>query len=176
MKKILFSIIILLNVFQVFAQKAYFQQEANYVINVALDDKTHTAKGNINIEYTNNSPDELPYIYMHLWGNAFKNQKSAFAKQLLRNYKTDYYFSKPEEKGGYSDLDFKVNGEMAKLEFDANNPDIAKLMLPKALKSGEKITIATPFTLRIPTSYSRFGHVGESYQMTQWFQIGRAHV
>ncbi len=169
MKKILFSIIILLNVLQVFAQKAYFQQEANYVINVALDDKTHIAKGDISIEYTNHSPDELPYIYMHLWGNAFKNQKSAFAKQLLKNYSTDYYFSKPEEKGGYSDLDFKVNGTVASLEFDPKNPDIAKLMLPKALKPGEKITIATPFTLRIPTSYSRFGHVGESYQMTQWF-------
>jgi len=41
--------------------------------------------------------------------------------------------------------------------------------LSKPLKSGETIVIETPFTLQIPKSFSRLGHVGQSYQLTQWY-------
>jgi hypothetical protein len=151
------------------AQKAYFQQEANFKINVSLDDKTHIATGDVAIEYTNNSPDALTYIYMHLWGNAFKNQKSAFAKQLLTNRNTKFYFSKSEDRGFYINLNFKVDGESVIMEADPKHPDIAKIILKKPLQSGQKIKIETPFSLKIPNSFSRLGHVGESYQLTQWF-------
>ena len=59
------------------AQKPYFQQEVNYKIVVSLDDKTHTLTGNIEIEYINHSPDTLAEIWMHWWGNAFKNRGRA---------------------------------------------------------------------------------------------------
>jgi len=48
-------------------------------------------------------------------------------------------------------------------------PDIAISYLPKSLQSGDKIKIDIPFTLKVPASFSRLGHVGDSYQMTQWF-------
>ena len=59
----------------------YFQQEVNYDINVALDDKLHELNADITMEYTNNSPDALNFIWMHLWPNAYKNGKTALAKQ-----------------------------------------------------------------------------------------------
>ena len=50
-----------------------------------------------------------------------------------------------------------------------NHKDIAILTLAKALQPGGTITISTPFLVDIPASFSRLGHVGESYQMTQWY-------
>jgi hypothetical protein len=47
--------------------------------------------------------------------------------------------------------------------------DIVKLILPKPLQSGGKITITTPFRVKIPHVFSRLGHVKQSYQITQWF-------
>lgn len=151
------------------AQKTYFQQEVDYKIAVTLHDSIHTLVGTIAMDYKNNSPDRLDAIYIHLWGNAYQNRTTAFARQKLRTRDTEFYFAKAEDLGGYSNLNFTVNGESAVLELQKDNPDIAVLRLPKPLESGQLITIQTPFTLKIPASFSRLGHVGDSYQMTQWF-------
>jgi len=38
------------------------------------------------------------------------------------------------------------------------------------LKSGEKMIISTPFHVKIPSGeLSRMGHIGQSYQITQWY-------
>jgi Peptidase family M1 domain len=152
-----------------FAQKSYFQQEVNYKIKVSLDDEKHSVKGDISIEYVNNSPDALNEIWMHLWGNAYKNQRTAYAKQQLEQGKTRFYFAKENDLGYFSELNFMVNNTKATWSFDPKNPDIALIKLNTPLKSGEKLTISTPFSLKIPASFSRLGHVGQSYQMTQWF-------
>ncbi|MBI1227984.1 MAG: hypothetical protein GC192_22320 [Bacteroidetes bacterium] len=168
MKKIFLFTLLTFVFSSAFAQK-YFQQSVNYRINVTLDDVANTIKGDIIIEYENNSPNPLDSIWMHLWGNAFKNQNTAFAKQKLRSGDTKFYFAKDSDLGYYSDLDFSVYGQKIKWEFDKNNPDIAVLHLAQPLESGGRIVFKTPFTLKIPASWSRLGHVGTSYQMTQWF-------
>ncbi|MBK9013614.1 MAG: M1 family metallopeptidase [Saprospiraceae bacterium] len=168
MKKLLLFAL-LATAFNTAQAQSYFQQEVNYRINVTLDDVAHTVTGDIIIEYQNNSPHQLDSIWMHLWGNAFKNQNSAFAKQKLRNGDTKFYFAKDKDLGYYSNLDFTAYGQKLDWAFDKNNPDIAVLRLAQPLQSGGKIVIKTPFTLKIPASWSRLGHVGTSYQMTQWF-------
>ncbi len=168
--KITFSLFIGLLVSTItIAQKEYFQQEVNYKIAVTLNDQEHILKGNIEMQYTNNAPEALDFIYLHLWGNAFKDRTTAFARQKIRTNSTRFYFAEDSELGNYSGLDFTVDGEKARLEFEPENPDIAKLYLPKPITTGATIQIASPFLLKIPASFSRLGHVGESYQMTQWF-------
>ncbi len=168
--KSLFLILLFLFCYgQINAQSSYWQQEVNYKIAVALDDSSHTISGTIEMEYINHSPDALDFIYLHLWGNAFKNRSTAFVQQQLRTGNTAFYFANEEDLGGYAGLNFTVNGQQARLEYDAQNPDIAKLYLPETLPSGARIFLASPFTLKIPASFSRLGHVGQSYQMTQWY-------
>ena len=77
------------------AYAQYWQQQADYSISVSLNDKTHTLSGMLKLDYTNNSPDTLPYIWFHLWPNAYKNDKTAFSDQLLENGNTDFYFACP---------------------------------------------------------------------------------
>ena len=66
-------------------QKIYWQQQVNNTINVSLDDQQHMLNADITMEYFNNSPDTLSYIWIHLWPNAYKNDKTAFSEQLLKN-------------------------------------------------------------------------------------------
>jgi len=152
-----------------FGQAAdYWQQEVHYRIDVALDDSLHTLRGEIEFTYLNHSPDALDTLYLHLWGNAFSDRTSAFARQQLRQGKSAFYFAPPEALGGYRGLDFRVDGQAVPLQRTAE-PDIAYLLLPAPLRSGDSIRVQTPFTLRIPESFSRLGHVGQSYQLTQWY-------
>ena len=147
----------------------YWQQEVNYVINVKLDDAANFLHGNISIEYINHSPDTLHYIWFHLWPNAYRNTETAFAKQLLRNQNTDFYYSDEKDKGYIDSLSFKINDRAASLQYDGENIDEAKLLLNEPLPPGQKIAIFTPFRVKIPRTFSRFGHIGQSYQVTQWY-------
>ncbi|MBK0401685.1 hypothetical protein I5M27_01730 [Adhaeribacter sp. BT258] len=147
--------------------QTYWQQEVNYKIAVSLNDDKHELSGTEEIEYVNHSPDQLTYIYFHLWPNAYKNTKTALAKQMVVNGSRKLQFAKKEQRGYISNLAFEVNGRPARLEYEQE--DIGKLILNEPLKPGEKITIKTPFVVKVPGAFSRLGHVAQSYQITQWY-------
>ncbi|MEO1516054.1 MAG: M1 family metallopeptidase [Bacteroidota bacterium] len=150
-------------------QTAYFQQEVNTLIEVTLNDSLHTLDGYIEITYVNRSPDTLKEMYMHLWANAYKDRNTAFARQKLRTGSSRFFFAKDSELGNFSKLDFQQNGNSISWDLKTNNPDIALLELAEPLGPGATTVIRTPFLLKIPRSFSRLGHVGQSYQLTQWF-------
>lgn len=152
------------------AANDYWQQTVNYTLEVVLNDKRHELDGFVTIEYTNNSPDTLDFIYFHLWPNAYIDQSTAFAQQKLENGDTDFYYSRADQRGSIAGIDFK-NGDKKSLKWavDAEHPDIAKLFLATPLAPQQTRVITTPFVVDIPDSFSRLGHVGESYQICQWY-------
>ncbi|MEK7226519.1 MAG: M1 family metallopeptidase, partial [Bacteroidota bacterium] len=154
---------------QLTAFSQYWQQQVNYIIDVSLNDKEHTLDGFEKIEYINNSPDTLTFIWFHLWPNAYKNDRTAFTDQTLENGSTKFYFSEKEQRGYLNRLDFKVNSTTAVVEDHPSHIDIVKLVLPSPLAPGQKISITTPFHVKLPFNFSRGGHDGQSYQATQWF-------
>ncbi|GAB4143589.1 MAG: hypothetical protein Fur0041_18670 [Bacteroidia bacterium] len=169
MKKILLSASLLLGI-SAFAQKPYFQQFVKYNIQVKLNDQKHELTAFETIEYTNNSSDQLTFIYMHLWPNAYKNNHTAMGKQVTENGELFFYYAKEEDRGYIDSLDFKVDGQPVKMEPDPKNPDICKIILNQPLNPGEKITISTPFHVKIPSGkISRLGHIDQQYQITQWY-------
>lgn len=149
----------------------YFQQNVDYKITVTLDDQNKMLRGFEEFKYQNNSPNELEFIYIHLWPNAYKNNKTALAKQLYVGMNnSELEFATEEALGFIDSLDFYVDGVKAQWELDADNIDIAKLFLPKGLISGKSIKVSTPFRVKIPSGeISRLGYVGESFQITQWY-------
>ncbi len=149
--------------------KNYWQQQVNYTIQVSLNDQQHSLSGSIKIEYINNSPDTLDFIWFHVWPNAYKNDKTAFSDQLLENGNTNFYFSEREDKGYINRLDFKVDGLTAETEDHPHHIDIIKLVLPTPVNPGQTIQINTDFHVKLPYNFSRGGHVGETYQVTQWY-------
>ncbi|MEN9346911.1 MAG: hypothetical protein RLZZ77_422 [Bacteroidota bacterium] len=152
------------------AQKSYFQQQVDYTINVTLNDVDHVLTGYESFIYTNNSPDELTFLYMHLWPNAYKDQNTALAKQLAYDKQFILFYAMASAKGYIDSLDFKVDGQTARWEFTPEHQDIAILHLNEPLKPGQSIRVETPFRVKLPSgSISRLGHIGQSYQITQWY-------
>lgn len=151
-------------------QSSYWQQEVNYKIDVKLDDIKHELTAVEEFEYTNNSPEKLDFLYIHLWPNAYQNEKSALGKQLWENGNQILRFGADSVKGSINGLDFKVNGEKVEWIIDTKNNDICKLLLKTPLFPGEKLKVTTPFNVKIPTGeISRLGHIDQSYQITQWY-------
>lgn len=169
MAKIFFFIYLVLISEVLFAKSNYWQQQVNFTINVSLNDSDNTLDAFETIEYLNNSPDTLRFIWFHIWPNAYKNDRTAFSEQLLKERRTEFYYSKPNQKGYINQLDFKADGSTAAIVNDTNNIDVIKVLLPKALAPGNKTIITTPFKVKLPYNFSRGGHVGNDYQVTQWF-------
>lgn len=154
-----------------FAQKPYFQQEVNYQISVALDDRNHLLRGSCAFEYINRSPDTLRFMYIHLWPNAYSSTKTAWARQLADMGNLDFLEAADSTYGRIDSLAFVLpaSNTPLRMEQDEHNPDIAKLWLATPLAPGAKTTISTPFRVKIPADFSRMGHVGQGYQITQWY-------
>lgn len=150
--------------------QGYFQQEVDYQINVTLDDSNHELSGEITMEYTNNSSDALPFIWMHLWPNAYKNGKTALAKQQYREGDLFMFYAMNKSLGFIDQLDFQINGTKAEWNYHPEHVDIAKITLKQPLAPGASLTIYTPFHVKLPSGeISRLGHINQSYQITQWF-------
>ena len=165
------SLLIILTIFcvQAIFSQNYFQQEVNYKIKVKLDDENHTITAFETIEYINNSPDTLNFIYFHLWPNAYKNNKTELAKQKGNSMQNDLYF-KYKEVGGYIDsLDFKIDNKQIQTEQYKKYIDVCKLVLNEPIMPGDTIIISTPFFVKLPGDVSRLGHVEQSYQISQWY-------
>jgi len=162
----------------------YFQQQVNYTIAVKLNDVNHTLRGFESIEYKNNSPHQLKYIIFHLWPNAYKNNETDLAKQFLENGDVDFYYAPESDRGFIDSLLFKSGNDTLKWEFykeeikdkdGKSKPkkeyiDIAKVTLKKPLYPDSTVVITTPFFVKVPSGlFSRLGHIGQSYQITQWY-------
>jgi hypothetical protein len=168
-KKLLTAFSIILIFTSSLNAQSYWQQQVNFNIQVSLNDKEHTLTGSEKIEYINNSPDTLTYIWFHIWPNAYKNDQTAFSDQMLENDNTTFYFSSREDKGYINKLNFRVNNITAETEDHPEHIDIIKLILPTPLLPGKKIDITTPFHVKLPANVSRGGHDGQSYQASQWY-------
>ncbi len=147
----------------------YFQQHVAYDIEVTLNDSAHTLDAYEKIIYTNNSPDTLRFIWFHLWPNAYKNTETAFAKQRERFLSNSFIFSEEKKRGYIDSLNFKVDGIPAEIEEHPEWIDVTKVILPKPLDPGKKTVIETPFYVKIPKVFSRLGHIGKHYEITQWY-------
>ena len=153
----------------IYSQQTYWQQKNDFKISVTLNDVDNSITGFEQIDYYNNSPDTLNFIWIHLWPNAYKNDRTAFSDQLLENGQTDFYFSPENKKGYINKLSFKVDKVNAVTENHPQHQDIIKLLLPRPLAPGKMVKIETPFHVKLPYNFSRGGHVKQSYQLTQWY-------
>ncbi|MFN8243900.1 MAG: M1 family metallopeptidase [Ferruginibacter sp.] len=152
-------------------QTPYWQQEVNYKIDVTFKESDYSLDGFIRMDYHNNSPDTLRFIWIHCWPNAYKNDRTAYTDQSLENGSTKFYFSNADKKGYINRLDFRVNGTVAQTDDHPQHQDIIKLLLPAPLLPGKSATIETPFHVKLPYAFSRGGHIGQTLQVTQWYPV-----
>ncbi len=153
---------------------AYWQQRADYVMKVELDEDSKGLKGSETITYTNNSPDTLRYLWLQLDQNRFaKDSDGRLADPAIDfdegdeqelelgidRFKQTVYAQ--EFEGGYT---------IAALR-DAKGKDLAytivktmlRLELPQPLKSGEKFVFSLDWSYTIPNAKASGARAGWEY-------------
>ena len=131
----------------------YWQQQADYNIDVTLDDEKQRIIGAAKIKYYNNSPDTLRYLWVQLDQNRFAHdsgeQKSNFAstkkkdsyrmlrqKMYEKTFVGGYTIAAVTDSGG-ADLQYVINDTMMRID------------LPSPLRSGQKISFAIEWSYNI---------------------------
>src|SRR5690606_23281105 len=150
--------------------RPYFQQEVDHVIDVRLDDRGHVLRGSGTFTYRNNSPNALDTLWIHLWPNAYRDRSTALCAQKDGHNEFSLHFAQPEDRGFIDSLDFNSAGQRIDWGYHPTHPDIAWLVLPETLRTGEQTSITTPFRVAVPNAqFSRLGHSGQAYYITQWY-------
>jgi|TARA_X000000368_G_scaffold325932_1_gene262970 hypothetical protein len=138
---------------------AYYQQQADYVINIELDDANKKLYGDEIVTYTNNSPDLLDY----LWVQLDQNVRSKDSPSLIRdsNSVNPAYIPDTFEKEFINDpFDGGFNIEHVR---DVNdkpldyfvNQTMMRIDLPKAIGTGES------FSFKVKWWYNINDHVND---------------
>ena len=151
--------------------EGYWQQDVYYKINAALDDKTDIIDASEELTYWNNSPDELPFVYFHLYSNA--QVKGSYLSDLYQANGVQLKYGKYQQKGlGTAIEKITVNGADLKTEQDNT---IIKVYLQTPLKPGESITFKIKFKTYFDTGTIRnrmklFNAWGNKhYDVVHWY-------
>lgn len=150
----------------------YWQNRADYKINCTLDTSNHIVKGEVEIVYTNNSPDNLKFLWLQMDQNIYKKDSRASATTT-------------QSGGRWANTNF-TEGSVVKSISAENNGKIftpktivsdtrMQVWLNDALKSsGGKIRLSIKFEFSIPEYGSdRMGRLetrnGWIYEVAQWY-------
>ena len=148
----------------------YFQQQTNYTINVTLNDEQHRLDAIAHLTYINYSPDTLHYIYFHLYPNAYSDNNTALARQIMRHQGRQRLFNDTGKAGNINVEGFIVEKQNLSWYIDEIHSDIVRVCLPFALLPNDSILFTIPFNVKIPASgISRMGYEEQSYQISQWY-------
>ena len=141
----------------------YWQNQADYSIEVSLDTVQNQINGSCKITYTNNSPDVLTYLWLQLDQNLFR-------KKSIGSYTQGV-----QEAGGYRIISVQIiqNGEKTNADYLISDARMQiRLKQPLAPKGG-KIVIQTKYDFNITDKQFRLGMMhtsnGSIYEVAQWY-------
>ncbi len=125
---------------------AYYQQQADYKIDIELDDKNSKLSGSETITYYNNSPDTLEYLWVQLDQNqAAKNSQSPLAEnQRTEEVFTPNNFANKFLKQGLErgfTIEYIKDSKGNALPYTINQT-MMRIDLPTPMESGEKISFS----------------------------------
>ena len=150
---------------------AYWQNAASYTIKASLDDKLDKIKGSLIVTYTNNSPEELGFVWFQLDQNLF-NSKSR-GQAIVPLTESRYGSAGNNFEGGYVLQNLKIDNE-ATTNYVITDTRM-RINLPKPLPAkGGKITFSMDFEFSIPEyGADRTGILptknGKVYSIAQWY-------
>lgn len=163
------KILVLLVLLGILASSASaWQQRVAYQIEARLDTAGHFIQASQSLRYFNYSPDTLGYVWFHLYPNAYRDQNTAFAREAKAN--EDYAFWRSEKgQRGYIEINH-LGTDGRKLHYQYGD-DLTKIKvpLPNPLAPGDSIDFVMEYKVIIPDFFSRMGHDGTHYEISQWY-------
>ncbi|MDC1062952.1 M1 family metallopeptidase [Flavobacteriales bacterium] len=145
----------------------YYQQKADYEINVELDEEKNIINGNEVITYTNNSPDILNYLWIQLDQNVrAKNSHGQLTSTNSMNNKMSFNNIKRMHDRMNFDGGFKLEEVKdiynKKLEYIVNET-MMRIELPKPLKKGQSFSFKIKYSYNINDRMKIGGRSGYEY-------------
>ncbi|WP_412560065.1 MULTISPECIES: M1 family metallopeptidase [Winogradskyella] len=146
---------------------AYYQQQADYKMDIEIDDVNARLYGDETITYTNNSPDELKY----LWVQLDQNMRARDSKTPLINSsgigpatsasRATRSYLKESFDGGFNIEHVKdVNGKDLPHTI---NRTMMRVELPKPMKTGDKFSFKIKWWYNINDHVKDGGRSGYEY-------------
>ncbi len=174
MKKLILFLFLGLFSINLSAQRTYWQQEANYTMEIDVDTENHQYSGTQTIEYTNNSPDVLDRVYYHLYFNAF--QPGSMMDVRSRTIQDpdgrvrDRISKLSDDEIGYQKVkSLKHDGKDVKFVHDGT---ILIVELDKPIQPGATSTFEMEWDAQVPLQIRRSGWnnaEGVEFSMSQWY-------
>lgn len=148
----------------------YWQNGADYVLAVELDDVNNTLSGTVNITYHNNSPEPLQFVWLHLEQNRYTPQSRGALATPIQGYRFD-----GDLDGGYSITNVKAQtGRSESSKHLITDTRMQVFFDEPIAPNGGKGTIRMNFSYNIPgKGLDRMGRLdvekGTVYSMAQWY-------
>ena len=161
---------------------AYWQQRADYNIDIVLDEEDRQLSGTVTIAYTNKSPDSLRYLWLNMDQNRFSGDSLYVAQRKSNGDDRESYGTlRAEYEHRDGDYGFQLDSVTDTAGNDLPHTVVDTLMridLPTPLGPGEQ----TSFTIRwshniieIETFFGRGGYEyfdedrNDIFQISQWY-------
>jgi len=166
----------------------YWQQQVDYDISIALDDKAQRLTGAQVMDYQNNSPDTLRYLWLQLDQNrmkrdsAYKMTSTAPSKDKVTFNSFRTLVETPTFDGGYGIT--KVTASNGKPLHYVINGTMMRIDLAKPLKSGDNVEININWHYQLHEQKVLGGRSGYEYfkeddnylyEIASWFPRAAAY-
>ena len=150
----------------------YYQQRADYDMSINLDDETQRIYGEETITYTNNSPDELRYLWVQLDQNmraqnsmtqqiqtgGIFNERGGTPQTAFNQLKNSQFY---DFDGGFK-LAYVQTVSGANLPYTVNNT-MMRVDLPTPLRQGQKFSFKIKWWFNINDRMDIGGRSGYEY-------------
>lgn len=150
----------------------YWQNRADYTISCSLDTANHKVSGQVEITYTNNSPDNLKFLWLQLDQNIYQKNSRGSATTT----ETGGRWANANFTDGYviKSISTEYNGKAYAPKYTTNDTRM-QVWLQDALKSaGGKVKLGIQFEFTVPEyGTDRMGRLqtknGMIYEVAQWY-------
>ncbi|MGB3607812.1 MAG: M1 family metallopeptidase [Psychroserpens sp.] len=170
----------------VYKTDSYWQQQADYEMEIDMDVSSFQFEGKQKITYTNNSPDDLNRVYYHLYFNAFQPNSEMDARlqsvadpdnRMVNNVGTRrdpvnesrIATLKDNQIGFINVKSLELDGEKIAYTIEGT---VMIVDLEKPIKAGKTVDLAMVFDGQVPEQIRRSGRNSEegvALSMAQWY-------
>jgi hypothetical protein len=158
---------------QIINREPLSSRQTLYDIDATLDTDTKTVSGKMQAYWVNSSADTVADIRMHLYMNAFKNNKTTMNKESGGFFMWGNYTPGSIDITKFTDRSGRdLLPHMNFISPDDNNKDdqtVISVLLPEPAKPGDTVFINIVFDTKLPSLRRRTGFNGDFYFVAQWF-------
>lgn len=176
----LFSLFLLVSLFHspTYSQATSSLKTANYEMDIRLDIENKKLYGTTTLLWNNPSADEITYLPMHLYYNAFRNSQSTFLKErgvpdfLTKNIDSECGWGWTQIVSITDEYGNDLTDGLHYIQTDDNNTEdksVIKIPLANTVGPYGSLSVTFDWEAKIPQTMPRTGYNKDFYFFAQWF-------